>query len=107
MLKIFIGLSRTVQFVLKASAGFLVVLGWLMVAAVKLTAMRQIFNKQLSEASHDWEANINGFLNQIWNQQPLDCVNTVVNSTLNLIIKNVGSSMHTYTSLISLLHLQV
>lgn len=102
--KIFTNLSRTVQSVLKTSAGFLVALGWMMVAAMKLTAMRQIFNKQLSEVTHEWEANIHTFLCQIWNQEPLHCVNTLVDSTLNLIVKNVRSIMR---ALISLVHLQV
>ena len=102
--KTFTNLSRTVQSVLKTSAGFLVALGWMMVAAMKLTAMGQIFNKQLSEVAHEWDADIYRFLYQIWNQQPLDCVNALVNSTLNLIVKNVRSIVYV---LISLVHLQV
>lgn len=91
-IQFFTGISRTVLSVLKTSASFLVALGWMMMGAMKLTAMRQIFNKQLSEAAHEWEADdISGFLYQIWDQEPLNCVNTVVKSTLNLIVKNVGS----------------
>ena len=68
---------------------------------MKLTAIRQIFNKQLSEATHECETDISSFPCQIWNQQPLDCVNGVVNSTLKLIIKNVSSIMHTYGFIIT------
>lgn len=63
-----------------------------MVGAMKLTAIRQIFNKQLAEAATVWEADdISGFLYRIWIRDPLNGVNDVVNSTLNLIVKNVRS----------------
>ena len=64
-----------------------------MVGAMKLTAIRQIFSKQLAEATtHGWEADdISGFLYRIWIRDPLNGVNDVVNSTLSLIVKNVRS----------------
>ena len=88
-------ISRTVQSVLKTSTSFLVALGWVMIGAMKLVAMRQIFSKQLAEATHGWEADdISSFLYRIWNGQPLSCVNDVVNSTLSLIVRNVSGVLY-------------
>lgn len=68
----------------------------MMLAAMKLTAMRQIFSKQLSEAAH-WEADdIGSFLYRIWSEHPLHCVNALVNSTLKLIVKNVRNEQVVY-----------
>ena len=68
-----------------------------MVAAIKLTVTRQIFIKQISEASQEWEVDDpSTFLYRILSLQPLVNVNTTVNIVLDLIIKNVRCIMHTH-----------
>jgi len=83
--------SRTVYSILKTSAAFLVALGWMMLATMKLTAMQQTFNKQLSKPNQIWQTDDpNSFLYRIWKDQPpMHCVNTVVISAVDLITKNV------------------
>ena len=96
-LRIFTDLSRTLQSVLKTSAGYLIVLGWMMVAAMKLTVMRQIFIQQISDAGQEREVDDpSSFLYQILGQQPLVNINTTVNFVLDLIIKNVRNIVSTY-----------
>ena len=96
-------ISRIIQSVLKTSTSFLVALGWFMMGAMKLVVIRQIFNKQLAEAAHGWEAdNISRLLYQIWIGNPLNGVNDVVNYTLSLIVRNVSSVIKWHKTLMAM-----
>lgn len=65
-----------------------------MIAAMKLIVTWQVFSKQLLPDTKTWEADdISSFLYRIWDE-PLNCVNDIMNSTVNLIMKNVSTALY-------------
>jgi len=84
-------LSRPPSLIFKIGASFFIIMGWMMLASMKLAVMHRIFEEQLTDET--WKADNYNFLGQIWpNKQDsqhdmIRKIHSAVESILHLTVR--------------------